>query len=264
LTDPPTIIRDNQSLFSYYQQLKKNDIICGRIRLSVGEEHLLIDLLDRGIRLIPSATSQLASRSKTFQARIFSDFMLPGTLPIYDRHALLQASSTYQQRRYTKVILKCDRKNAGLGVHVFSSIEYLYNQVCGGNAFSFPFVIQPFQTNSRDIRVIIFGDYIEAYERINPYNFRKNLHCGGQSVPYVLPENQLEMCRKVMRRGEFPYAHLDLMLTADGECRLMEINLKGGLRGARISSHDYRACLAAIHEKLVAQLCNDKDPATIG
>ncbi len=117
-----------ETLYSSYQQLKKNDIVCGRIRMKPGEEHLLTDLLERGIRLIPSATSQLASRSKTFQARIFSEFMLPGTLAIYDTHALLGASSLYRQQQYTKVILKCDRKNAGLGVHTFNDIEELYNQ----------------------------------------------------------------------------------------------------------------------------------------
>ena len=29
-----------------------------------------------------------------------------------------------------------------------------------------------------------------------------------------------------MRRGDFPYAHLDLMLTAEGRCLLLEIKLR--------------------------------------
>lgn len=218
-----------------------------------GEEHLLIDLLERGIHLIPSASSQLASRSKTYQARIFSEFMLPGTLPIYDTHALLSATSVYRQQQYTQVILKCDRKNAGLGVHTFNNIEDLYNHVSNGS-FAFPFVIQPYHSNSRDIRVIILGDYLEAYERINPYNFRKNLHCGGNSTPYALPDQQLKLCRKVMKRGDFPYAHLDLMLTPDGNCHLMEINLRGGLKGARISGKEYQWKLEVILEKLLKKL----------
>jgi glutathione synthase/RimK-type ligase-like ATP-grasp enzyme len=255
LKGPPTVIRDNQTLFTCYQQLNKDDTICGRIRLKPGEEHLLTDLLERGIRLIPSATSQLASRSKTFQARIFSEFMLPGTLPIYDPHALLSASSVYRQQQYTQVILKCDRKNAGLGIHIFKDIEELYNHASSGS-FSFPFVIQPYQSHSRDIRVIILGDYLEAYERINPYNFRNNLHCGGDSTPYVLPNQQLEFCRKVMQRGDFPYAHLDLMLTPDGDCRLIEINLRGGLKGAKISGKEYQGKLDMIHEKLLERLSN--------
>jgi ribosomal protein S6--L-glutamate ligase len=252
LKDPPTIIRDNETLYTSYQQLKPNDIVCGRIRMKPGEEHVLTDLLERGIHLIPSAISQLASRSKTFQVRVFSEFMLPGTYAIYDTHALLSASSAYRQQQYTKVILKSDRKNAGLGIHIFNDIEQLYNCASAG-LFSFPFVIQPYQNKCRDIRVIILGDYLEAYERINPYNFRNNLHCGGKAVPYVLSDQQLKFCTKVMRRGGFPYGHLDLMLTAEGECRLTEINLRGGLKGARISSRIYQEKLYAIHELLLAQ-----------
>ncbi len=252
MTAQSTVIRDNQTLYSRYQHLRKNDVILGRIRLKPGEEHLLTDLLDRGITLIPSATAQLASRSKAFQARIFSDFMLPDTLPIYDSHALLKASSLYKQRQHSRVILKSDRKNAGLGVHVFNSIEDLYNQVSGGN-FPFPFVIQPFENRVRDIRVIILGDYLEAYERKNPYNFRKNLHCGGDSSPFSLSDQQLRFCRQVLQRGNFPYAHLDLMLSSDGECRLMEINLRGGLKGAKIAGKEYQQKLDEIHEKLLAR-----------
>jgi ribosomal protein S6--L-glutamate ligase len=218
-----------------------------------GEEHLLTDLLERGIRLIPSATSQLASRSKTFQTRIFSKFMLPGTLVIYDTHTLLNASSVYRQQQHTKVILKCDRKNAGLGVHTFNDIEEVYNLASFG-AVSFPFVLQPYQNKSRDIRVIILGDYLEAYERINPYNFRNNLHCGGESKPYALSEQQLEFCKKIMQRGDFPYAHLDLLLTPDDDCRLLEINLRGGLKGAQISGKKYQDKLDMIHEVLLKQL----------
>jgi ribosomal protein S6--L-glutamate ligase len=255
LKDPPTIIHDNQTLYSRYQQLQINDIVCGRIRIKQGEEHVLIDLLERGIRLIPSATSQLASRSKTFQARIFSEFMLPGTLAIYDTHALLSASSLYRQQQHTKVILKCDRKNGGLGIHVFNDIEELYNHASIGS-ISYPFVIQPYLSKIRDIRVIILGDYLEAYERINPYNFRKNLHCGGDSTPYTMTDQQVRFCEKVMQRGHFPYAHLDLLLTPNGDCHLAEINLRGGLKGAKISGKEYQEKIGAIHEKLLALLAS--------
>lgn len=184
--------------------------------------------------------------------------MLPGTLPIYDTHSLLRASSLYQQQQFTRVILKCDRKNAGLGVHLFSSIEDLYNQASGGT-FSFPFVIQPFQCNSRDIRVIILGNHLEAYERLNPYNFRKNLHCGGESTPFPLSDQLLTFCTQVMRRGKFPYAHLDLMLTGAGECRLTEINLRGGLKGAKIKGKEYQLKLEEIHERLLAQVMHEQN-----
>ena len=103
------------------------------------------DLLARGIKLIPSATAQLASRSKVFQAKVFEEFMLPGTQAVYDNHTLLDTSSLYQKLKFTKVILKCDRKNAGLGIHLFNTIEELYNLVVCGKSLHFPFVIQPFR-----------------------------------------------------------------------------------------------------------------------
>lgn len=256
MKDPPTIVRNNQTLFNSYNQLKTNDIICGRIRLKTGEDHLLTDLVERGIRLIPSATSQLASRSKAFQARIFSDFMLPDTLAIYDAHTLLLATSLYRKLHYTKVILKHDRKNGGLGIHLFDSIEDLYNQV-NCSFFPFPFIIQPFQENFRDVRVIVLDDYIEAYERINPNNFRQNLRCGGRAKSFSLNDRQLAFCREVMQRGVFPYAHLDLMVTADDEYHLTEINLRGGLKGAQISSEAYGEKIDAIHHRQLLKMTDD-------
>ncbi len=253
MKDQPTIIRDNQTLFSSYQKLEKDDIIVGRLRLKPGEEHLLTDLLARGIRMLPSATAQLASRSKVFQAQIFSDYLPPDTMAIYDARTLLQVSSLYLQRGHQKVVMKHDRKNAGIGVHIFAGVEDLYNQVSVA-AYPFPFVIQPFQPECRDIRVIIINGYSEAYERSNPFNFRQNLHCGGTATPYTLSDRQLKFCLEVMDRGVFPYAHLDLLLTADGEIRLMEINLRGGLRGAKISGQEYQTRIEVVHRKILQEL----------
>lgn len=215
-----------------------------------GEEHILFDLQERGIHLIPSARSQLASRSKTFQARIFHDFMLPDSLPVYDQHDLLSATTLYSKNQHSDVILKREGKNGGLGIHRFSSIEDLYNQV-GGGGYPFPFVIQPFLAGSIDLRVIILGDYHEAYQRSNRYNFRQNMHCGGTAAPFPLNDQILDFCSTVMKRGQFPYAHLDLMVTDSNEMYLQEINLRGGLRGAKISSGEYKEKLEAIHSDLL-------------
>ncbi len=250
MNGPPTIIRDNETLFHHYHELSSTNIICTRIRLKPGEEGLLADLLERGVTLIPSATSQLASRSKVFQTRLFADFMLPGTCAIYDNHALLNTISQYQKAEVNRVVLKRERKNGGIGVHLFSNIEDIYNQVTGG-AFLFPFVVQPFRAESRDIRVIILDDYIEAYERSNTGNFRNNLHCGGQSTPYTLNEEQVLFCKKVMARGKFTYAHIDLLLSQKGAFWLTEINLRGGLRGATIPPEKYTEKIDAIQENLL-------------
>jgi ribosomal protein S6--L-glutamate ligase len=247
LRDQPVIIRDSNTLSTHYNQLSQNDIICGRICMHGAEEAILTDLLERGVRLIPSATAQLASRSKVFQARIFSDFMLPGTLPVYNRQMLLKTCSLYYRNSQGKVILKRDHNNAGLGIHLFDSIEDVYNLVAL-NSFAFPFVIAPYQEKFRDIRVIILDDYVEAYERTNPFGFRKNLHWGGRSTVFQLSDDQLRFCRNVMERGRFAYAHIDLMILDNDLCYLTEINLRGGLKGARISGMAYKGKIAALHE----------------
>jgi len=197
--------------------------------------------------MVPSASSQLASKSKTFQAAILKPWMAPHTLVIHDRHQLLEATTLYHRHDIGKVVLKQERKNAGLGILRYNSIEEIYSQAAHGNII-FPFVLQPFHEQSRDIRVIIIGPYMEAYSRNNPHNFRNNLHCGGKAETFTLSEEACSFCHTAMARADFPYAHLDLMYTADNRLYLAEINLRGGLRGARISGSDYKN-RTAVQEK---------------
>lgn len=249
----PTVIRDNKWLFQNFHLLKENDIILGRIRLRPSEETLLTDLLQRGVRMIPSATSQLASRSKTFQTRLFHHFMLDKTIAVYDRHDLLRATALCCSSTDPSVVMKHDRKNGGIGIHKFDNIEQLYNHVTLSSS-PYPFVIQPFMQGSRDIRVIILEEYVEAYERTNSENFRRNLHCGAKATPHTLSDEQLSFCHDVMVRGTFPWAHLDLMLMPDDTFYLQEINLRGGLRGARIDGEQYQRKTEAILERLLNKL----------
>ena len=246
---PTTIIHDNSQFHLHFQELDSSSIVCCRLRLLPGEEHILVDLQHRGVTLIPSATSQLASRSKVHQARIFRDYMLPDTLAVYDNNQLLAATSTYRQRNIGEVVVKQDRRNGGTGIHRFRDIEDVYNQA-GVGPLTFPLVLQPLVKEFRDIRLIILGDYIEAYERLNPCNFRHNLHCGGHARSIRPDEGLIDFCRQVMARGDFPYGHLDLMLM-DGGVYLTEINLRGGLRGAAIDSVAYRGAIDRLHEQLL-------------
>ncbi len=246
MTRNPRIIRDNKTLFEQYATLQAGDIVCCRLRLKPGEEHLILDLAERGIKAVPSFTSQLCSRSKAFQTRIFGQLMIPGTTVIYNIHDLLQAAGSYGRKGIENVVVKQEGKNGGLGVFLFKSIEDVYTQSALG-VIPYPYVLQPFIADCRDLRVIILGEYTETYERKNPYNFRKNLHCGGEPVPATLGEAQQALCRTVMQRGSFPYAHLDLMESADGKTYLTEVNLRGGLRGAQISRDEYEQRINDIH-----------------
>ncbi len=248
------IITDNKTLFANYHALQAGDIVIGRIRLHPGEESLLVDLVRRGVHLIPSALSQLCSRSKTLQVRLLGEYMGPGTSVAYDRHDMLRLVGEYKER--CPVVCKLDRANGGAGILRFASIEDVYTQAVLG-ALSFPFVIQPFYQDCRDIRVVLLGDTIEAYERHNPNNFRHNLHFGGVSKPWRLSEQQLDLCRHIMARAEFPYAHIDFLITPSCETWLTEINLRGGLRGASLTQVDYLQQVESIHERLVAELTKE-------
>ena len=253
MTSPTHIIRKNSEFPELYHALTAGDIIACRLSLKYDEEHLLLDLVERGVHLIPSATSQLASRSKTFQARLLGPHMVPHTVAIYDIHGLLNTISLFGHHDVGKVVLKQDRKNAGLGINLFGSIEDVYNQATN-NSISYPFVVQPFIPDSHDIRVIILGAYIEAYERRNPDNFRNNLHCGGAAKPFQLNADQLDLCEKIMTRASFPYGHLDLMITKENEIYLAEINLRGGIRGAVIDPASYKKKVKAVEEKLLQEI----------
>ena len=240
------VIRDNSTLRSQYDSLQAGDIFVGRLCLKPTEEAVLLDLTERGIRLIPSGLSQLASRSKTLQAKLFTRFMLPHTRAIHGLHDLIGTIADYQEHSITRVVTKHDRRNAGMGIHLWNSVEDVFTQASFGN-IPLPFVIQPFMADSCDIRVVVLGDYTEAYQRHNPNNFRNNLHHGGRSEPCQLSDKQLEICKEVMKRGRFPYAHLDILVTGKGDSFLGEINLRGGIRGAQITPQEYQAKIDDIH-----------------
>lgn len=255
---PPRVIRDNATLVAEFEDLAPGDIVVGRVRNRTGEEHILLDLAARKINLIPSAVSQLCSRSKVFQARILGKYMIPGTTPVYDRHDVMSMVNDYGRMGIGKIVCKLDRANAGQGILLFASAEDVYNSVVLG-ALSFPFVVQPFIASCKDVRTVMLDDYIEAYTRENPNNFRQNLHCGGSSFPYELSDDQVKICREAMTRAGFPYAHVDLLVDPEGKTWLCEINLRGGLRGAVLSQQDYLEATEKIHTEQLARFMEGCD-----
>jgi len=101
------------------------------------------------------------------------------------------------------------------------------------------------------VRVIRVGDYVEAYTRTNPFNFRANLAAGGASAPVAVDASMEALCRAVMDRGRFPYAHIDLHLGEGGACHVSEIALDGGIAGAGISRGELNRRKQAVLERMV-------------
>jgi len=245
------IVRGHRELMRRYEELKPGDIFIGLVGDKVLRQSLLIDCLQRGIRCYPSALAQTLHHFKTAQAWILGRWMLPLTCVISRRSELLALVSAYGEAGIGAVVTKQDHMHCGHGVRKWESADILYN-LAGFSEDAFPFVMQPFLSSFTDIRVVIAGDYREAYVRSNPDSFRKNLSAGGKSTTHTLTAEQTEFCRQVMARGGFSYAHIDLHVTEDGRIYLSEITLNGGLKGAKISRDELDRRKQSILESLAA------------
>jgi glutathione synthase/RimK-type ligase-like ATP-grasp enzyme len=230
------IITRFSQLIREYHRLAAGDVFVGQVPSFCLKSALLSDLSDRGIRLVPSATAQILNASKVAQAFLLNPWMVPHTFAITRRRELLDAITAYEKLGISVAVTKADGLHCGHGVRKWDNLETLYSCLAFDDK-AFPFVLQPHMVDFTDIRVVIVGDYIEAYCRNNPHNFRKNLAVGGNSETHILTPAEDEFCRMVMHRAGMPYAHLDLMLLKDGAMYCLEIRLNGGIQGARIERH---------------------------
>ncbi len=227
------MVKNNRELKALYHELSGGDVFIGNLSLKYLKQTMLIDMLERGIRCLPSALAQVLNSSKVAQAFILKDRMLPHTRVIPRRSDLIEALNAYHQRNIGPVVTKQDGMHCGHGIRRWETMETLYSFMSLDQS-AYPFVLQPFQEQFTDVRVIIVEDYVEAYTRSNPHNFRVNITQGGTSAVYDLDAHQETFCRTVMQRGKFPYAHLDLMVLGNDICYLSEIALNGGIKGAQI------------------------------
>jgi ribosomal protein S6--L-glutamate ligase len=245
------LIRTINNFRRHYRQLGCEDLIIGVLALRPGEEIKVLDLAERGVAFFPPVLAQLLGRSKVAQAEVLGEYMVPGTFVAYSLPDLAGKLPEFQA--LGPVIAKRDRAHLGLGVSLWPSLETLYS-LAGLQGLTYPLVVQPFLDRARDLRVVALAGYVEAYERVNPHSFRKNLFQGGASQPAVLTPAQQDFCRQVTVRGRFPYAILDLLLDPrDGRPYLSEISFKGGLTGARLSQAEFHRRIAALEEDFIHQ-----------
>ncbi len=229
------IIKSNSEFLKRYHELKQGDVVACMVNMGIGQEYLLLDLVQRGIKVFPAPVAQVASRSKCCQAELFQRWMHPLTRIVRKRSDMVRLVELYASEGVEDVITKLDRSDCGLGICKWRSAEDLFSNVVFSSRPPYPFVVQPFIPGCRDIRVVWIGDmYREAYWRQNSHGFRNNLHFGGSSGEYSLEPLEEAICSALMKRGDFPYAHIDLLKTNNGKVFFSEISLFGGLKGALI------------------------------
>lgn len=236
-----------------YHTLSSGDVFIGNLSSKHLKQPMLIDMLERGIHCLPSPLSQILNSSKVAQAFTLKDWMLPNTYAILRRTDLIEAMNTFNANQIGPAVTKQDGMHCGHGIRRWETVETLYSFMALSES-SYPFVLQPFQEKFTDVRVIIVGDYVEAYTRYNPNNFRVNITLGGTRSPHQLKGDQEAFCRSAMERGKFPFAHLDLMLLESGECYLSEVALNGGIKGAQIEREELDQKKKAMLEKMAKQI----------
>ncbi len=256
---PPVRISGVQALKEAYDRLGPGDVFIGAAPADPLRPAVLIDLLERGVRCVPSALSRMLNHSKAFQAMIFRKWMPPHTFIIRRRLDLLDAMNAFHRDGVGAAVTKEDHMHCGHGIRKWDNIESLYNHMAFAENAR-PFVVQEYMTGFRDVRAIIVGDYVEAYRRENPHNFRQNMAAGGQSAPFSLDPDAEAFCRAAMERGKFPYAHVDIFIMDSGERYLSEIALNGGMKGARIS----RPKLDGMKREIVEALAEDDATPSAG
>jgi ribosomal protein S6--L-glutamate ligase len=244
----PRLIRRIGEFRQCFNDLGPDDAVLGPLALRRGEEFKLLDLAERGVALFPPALAQLLARSKAAQAEVLREFMVPGTFVAYGPADLAAGLTLFPGETSGPVISKRERAHLGLGVGRWDSLEALIG-LAGLQPLSYPLVVQPFVKAARDLRAVVVADYTEAYERLNPHSFRRNLFQGGRARKVALSAAQHDFCRRVMARGKFPYALLDLLVSPEGGTYLSEISLKGGLTGALLTQEEFRLRVAALAEE---------------
>lgn len=249
----------SRAIQAHYHELAAGDIVVGELVSARENCAVLVDLIQRGVTCIPSPLAQLLSRSKVAQVEILGPYMLPLTMSIKRRKDLLDAVNVYAKAGIGAVVTKEEHMHCGHGVRKWDHIETVYS-FRGLDKDRYPFVLQPLVSDFIDVRVILIGDWVEAYSRSNTDNFRGNLSAGGRYEPYDLTSKQLHFCREVSDRAKFPYAHLDLLIMPDGRLHIFEIALNGGIQGSRLDRSDLERRKAARLSRL-AEEKSAGDPA---
>lgn len=250
MNQAPTIVTSLTELRRRYPDLKAGDLVLGPLAVKPGEEIKLWDLKERGVVFFPPLLAQVLARTKTAQAQVLAEFMVPGTFVAFGLPDL--AARLGDARLAGPVVTKRDGAHLGLGVSLWPSLEVLYS-LASLHSLPFPLVVQPFLSEARDLRVIVLGDYVEAYERLNPQGFRKNLFQGGAFQPVPLTQELLAFCRRAMNKGKFPYAVLDILLSPQGRPYLSEINFHAGLKGSRLGQAEFRRRINLLKEEFQRQ-----------
>ncbi|MGD8412513.1 MAG: hypothetical protein PVF25_20260, partial [Desulfobacterales bacterium] len=120
------IVKKTRELKALYHELSGGDVFIGNLSLKYLKQTMLIDMLERDIRCLPSAIAQVLNSSKVAQAFVLKDWMLPFTQVIPRRSDLIDALNTYNRHDIGPVVTKQDGMHCGHGIRRWETMETLY------------------------------------------------------------------------------------------------------------------------------------------
>ena len=90
------IIKTSKELKARYHDLESGDMFIGTLAYKHLKQSVLIDLLERGVTCLPSPLAQNLNSSKSAQALVLKDWMLPHTTVITRRIDLIETINHYK------------------------------------------------------------------------------------------------------------------------------------------------------------------------
>ncbi|HSV94102.1 MAG TPA: hypothetical protein VLH81_13555, partial [Desulfobacterales bacterium] len=121
------IVRGAAELERRYDELTAGDVVAGLLPARFLAGAPVADLLERGVRFVPSLTCQALARSKCAQAVAFRRWMAPHTRVVARRADLMAALGDYTRQRVGAVVTKQEGMHCGHGIRRWESVEALYN-----------------------------------------------------------------------------------------------------------------------------------------
>jgi len=209
----------------------------GNDNFYIPQRDFLIDwFLERGVKVLNAETYKTWSRLD----KITQHFELQKAgLPFVESTVYGLNERLIEQTKTFPVILKKNLSSRGRDVYKLKNsidAKYLFEQ----GYFARTMLLQPFLKIGQDLRVIVIGGkVIGAMKRIaQSGQFLTNFSQGGivESYDIFSDTKALDIAQKTAKHFRLDYVGVDLMMGADGEWKILEVNRSCQFKGFEAST----------------------------
>lgn len=183
----------------------------------------------QGLRCFNSARAIEICDDKSLTFECLKEGLMPMTITLpmtYENvgYSNLEFWSVVEKRLNYPIVIKECHGSFGAQVYLANDREEAYD-ILTKNAGR-PMIAQDFIKESfgRDVRINMVADRaVAAMERFHETDFRANVTNGGRMKPHEVTEEELTLCRKVMKMLHLDFAGVDLLFSDEGPM-ICEVN----------------------------------------